>query len=94
MLHSCIFAANAGVPFLNLAYDKKSVAFCSLLGIPECVVELPEVTQELVAKKFDHLLKNRSELSTRILEKRAWLRSLGRSFLDKVVAQACEHKNP
>ena len=37
MLHSCIFASNQEVPFFNVAYDQKSIAFCELLGISPSV---------------------------------------------------------
>jgi polysaccharide pyruvyl transferase WcaK-like protein len=84
MLHSCIFAANAGVPFLNLAYDRKSMAFCSLLDIQECAIEHSQVTRDILVKKLEDLLGNRSRLSKKIVEKRACLRSESRKFLDKV----------
>ncbi len=92
MLHSCIFAANSSVPFLNIAYDKKSVAFCSLLDLPECVIEHSEVTQARLTEKFVHLHKNRAEISSRIMNKRIWLRSECRSFLDRVVTATAERE--
>jgi polysaccharide pyruvyl transferase WcaK-like protein len=90
MLHSCIFSANAGVPFLNLAYDSKCLAFCSLLGIPECAVEHSQVSAGLLTKKFDELLKNRSEISKKIIVRRAWLRSESQRVLDKMVKLVAE----
>jgi len=63
MLHSCIFAANAGTPFLNIAYDRKSLAFASLLGLPQCALPYQEAAPETLRPSFDGLYRERERLS-------------------------------
>jgi polysaccharide pyruvyl transferase WcaK-like protein len=93
MLHSCIFAANAGVPFLNMAYDRKCLAFCALLDVPECGFAHDRVSFDLLKTRFDHLFENRSALSEKIRERRAMLRSQNRTFLKDVVRLVAEKEH-
>jgi polysaccharide pyruvyl transferase WcaK-like protein len=93
MLHSCIFAANAGIPFLNIAYDRKCSAFCALLDIPECGITHERVSFDLLKTRFDHLFENRSALSEKIRERRAMLRSQNRTFLKDVVRLVAEKEH-
>ena len=63
MLHACIFSANAGVPFLNIAYDEKSVAFCKLLAIQECCVRHTDARLTVLEDAFSSLFQKRSQLA-------------------------------
>lgn len=92
MLHSCVFAANAGVPFLNLAYDGKCSAFCASLDVPECGLTHEQVSVELLKTRFGHLFENRSALSEKIRERRATLRSRNRAFWKDVVELITERE--
>jgi polysaccharide pyruvyl transferase WcaK-like protein len=67
MLHSCIFAANRGIAFFNIAYDQKSVAFCELLGIPQCAVPHYEATADLLKERCDDLFGNREAIRNAIV---------------------------
>jgi polysaccharide pyruvyl transferase WcaK-like protein len=69
MLHSCVFSANANTPFLNIAYDSKSLAFASLLGVPDSAVPYCEFEAAGLKKRFDDLYHRRGELSE-IIERR------------------------
>jgi polysaccharide pyruvyl transferase WcaK-like protein len=62
MLHSCIFATNRGIPFFNIAYDKKSIAFCELLEIPQCAVPHQDVAAAVLKRRFDDLFDNRKAI--------------------------------
>ena len=62
MLHSCIFAANQGTPFFNIAYDQKSVAFCELLGIPQCTIAHQDATADALKKSCDGLFYSREAI--------------------------------
>ncbi|HEY2008362.1 MAG TPA: polysaccharide pyruvyl transferase family protein [Rhizomicrobium sp.] len=90
MLHSCIFAANAGVPFLNIAYDRKCLAFCASLDVPECGFTHDQISFDLLKTKFDHLLENRRVLSEKMRKRRTMLRSQNRTFLKDVVRLVAE----
>lgn len=90
MLHSCIFAANAEVPFLNIAYDVKCSAFCTSLDIPEFGIDYTKVNVELLKKRFDELFQNRGALTRKIGESKTRLRSEGRAFFNDVVELTIE----
>ena len=84
MLHSSIFAARAEVPFLNIAYDLKSVAFCSLLGIPECTLAGTELTSQALRGKFDILLEQRASLRERMATAKRNLYKAKNDFLEQL----------
>jgi polysaccharide pyruvyl transferase WcaK-like protein len=93
MLHSCIFAANAGVPFLNMAYDIKCRAFCTLLDVPECGLDSEGVSFELMKARLEELFQNRATLSVRILEHKTILRAEGLAFLKELVNLVTEQRS-
>ena len=70
MLHSCIFAANAGVPFMNIAYDNKSLAFASLLGIQECSFAHHGVDKSFLMDRFEKIYDKRVEITSIISQKK------------------------
>ena len=90
MLHSCIFAANAGIPFLNIAYDRKCLAFCDLLDVPECGFTHERIGFELLKTRFDHLFENRTALSKKMRERRTMLKSQNRAFWKDAVRLVAE----
>jgi polysaccharide pyruvyl transferase WcaK-like protein len=73
MLHSAIFAACSGKPFLNIAYDRKSIAFCELLGVPECCLPHFEVELTALEKKFALLFGKRHELTDTLTRRKKQL---------------------
>ncbi len=86
MLHSSIFSANAGTPFLNLAYDVKNLLFCEALGVPEYCIPSYELTPEQLSEKAEALLKDRERVAARIAERKASLREGNEAFLKDVTA--------
>lgn len=83
MLHSCILAANRGIPTLNLAYDSKNWAFHRLMGMGDI---LPAATAD-AEEILDHLsgmLKRRDALSQAILLRKGELRRDMDGFLVQV----------
>jgi polysaccharide pyruvyl transferase WcaK-like protein len=62
MLHSCILSANAGTPFLNIAYDEKNVAFCNLMGVPQCCVPHDSATLTVLEQRFFALFEQQAQL--------------------------------
>jgi polysaccharide pyruvyl transferase WcaK-like protein len=85
MLHSCIFSANAGTAFLNIAYDNKSMAFTSLLEIPDCSIPYYKFDADTTAR-FDILYQRRAELSATIAKRRSELCFQSQQFLTELVA--------
>jgi polysaccharide pyruvyl transferase WcaK-like protein len=88
MLHACIFAANAGKPFLNIAYDEKSIAFGKLLGMPECFLPHGNVEPALLESTFVSLFADRVSLSARLERRKKELRFALAQFSDQLAAQA------
>jgi len=88
MLHACIFAANAEVPFLNIAYDQKNIAFCNLLEIADSCIPYTRAKSAALQQKFEDLLRNRASLVKTISERKASLRQEYARFLQQVAAAA------
>lgn len=86
MLHASIFSANAGTPFLNLAYDVKNLLFCEALGVPEYCIPSYELTAEQLTEKAVALLKDRERVAAMIAERKATLRVGNEAFLVDVAA--------
>jgi hypothetical protein len=88
MLHACIFAAAAGKPFLNIAYDRKSAAFAELLGVTECYLPHSDAGLDVLEKRFSALLQKRFALSDRLERRRNILRLSQTSFAERLAAHA------
>jgi polysaccharide pyruvyl transferase WcaK-like protein len=84
MLHSCIFAANAGTPFLNIAYDQKSLAFCSLMGVPECGIAHDRADAATLAAMFASLFERRAGLAAALEEHKQELHHAQQLFARKM----------
>ena len=87
MLHACIFAAAAGKPFLNIAYDGKSLAFGKLLGMPECCVQHREAELALLESRFTLLFQNRAALREKLERHKARLQPVQARFAEELVAE-------
>lgn len=84
MLHACIFAANAQVPFLNIAYDRKNIAFCALMEVSDYCVPHEEANSNILQEKFEDLLRDRGAVASTIGLRKAALRAASRHFLEQV----------
>jgi len=58
MLHSCVMAAGAGTPEINVAYDLRNRNFARFIGCPELVVELPELKSGELLRRAKMVVKN------------------------------------
>jgi hypothetical protein len=88
MLHASIFAATAGKPFLNIAYDGKIIAFGKLLGMPECCLLPSDVEPGLLEKTFISLFEDRAALEARLGRRMKVLRLSQIRFAEELAAQA------
>jgi polysaccharide pyruvyl transferase WcaK-like protein len=86
MLHSCIFSTNRGIPFLNIAYDQKSVAFCELLGVPQCVLPHWSATATILKDRYDALFGNRDAIRQALIAAKIPLGAAQREFMQKAIA--------
>ncbi len=57
MLHSCVMAAGALTPEINVAYDLRNRNFARFLGCPELVVELPDLKKGVLLKRARTVVK-------------------------------------
>ena len=87
MLHACIFAAATGKPFLNIAYDQKSVAFGKLLGAPESCVAHGDVDLATLEQRFASLFQNRAGLSVRLEARKKALRLSQNRFAEQLAEE-------
>ena len=87
MLHACIFAAAAGKPFLNIAYDQKSIAFGKLLGVSESCLAHGDVDLPVLERRFASLFQNRAGLSVRLEARKKILRLSQNRFAEQLVEE-------
>ncbi len=66
MLHSHVFACNAGVPFISLAYDCKQQAFLQLIGQEDCHLPLMDLDYEALMAKVA-LVRHHSDHRRQVL---------------------------
>ena len=74
-LHSAIFSAIAGKPFIALSYDPKVRQFANGIGMNEYCIDINDLSREEVRSKFDSLMKNQYEVSRTINKKVLELRN-------------------
>lgn len=86
MLHACIFSTNQNVPFLNIAYDQKSVAFCDLLGVPQCVLPHTAATATALKERFDAVFATRDAVKKTLMARKLPLEEAQMKFMQEVVA--------
>ncbi len=67
-LHSLIYTARAGVPFIGLSYDPKINALAKELDIP-FVIGLDSVDADSLLKMADEIMENRSAIAEKITKK-------------------------
>ncbi len=58
MLHSCVMAAGALTPEINVAYDLRNRNFARFIGCPELVVELDDLKTGALLKRAKLVVKN------------------------------------
>lgn len=87
MLHACVFAAAAGKPFLNIAYDEKNLAFGKLLGVPECCLPHQGAQPVLLEQKFTFLFQNRAALREKLALRKMVLQLVQTRFAAELVSE-------
>jgi len=70
-LHSLIFAALAGVPFLGLSYSPKVSAFCVESGAADFLMPAEKISLRGLKRAFEKLLKEPPKISLDFLRERA-----------------------
>ncbi len=88
MLHSCILAANARVPMVNIAYDLKNTAFFELMGLPQQCLSHDRLTPERLLALVGESLERRAEIADQLRRRKAELAAATGRFADQLIAVA------
>jgi hypothetical protein len=86
MLHSAIFAVNAGVPVINIAYDGKNLGFFELLAMARWCVPADEVSAALLLDRAGEALREAPALRRQIAAETRRLRDSLDRFLAGLAA--------
>jgi len=84
MLHSCILAACAGTPTLNLAYDTKNIEFYKALGLERWCILPADYSPARFQQGFEDLLTGRAEVARQLAEARNAQLKIHASFLNEL----------
>lgn len=68
-LHALVFAALLGIPMLAINYDSKVAAFMKLIDQEEYLLNMDEVTPDILCQKANQLLICRDEVAKKIEQK-------------------------
>ncbi len=58
--HSNIFSAKMKTPFISVSYEQKMNGFVKLAGMDDYLIDITELSEELLSEKFELLEKNHS----------------------------------
>jgi hypothetical protein len=84
MLHSAIFAVNAGVPTVNVGYDVKNFAFFELLGLPAFCLAPDKSVGDAMLARAEEALADQRELRRQIAQRKTELRRVLDRFLSEI----------
>jgi polysaccharide pyruvyl transferase WcaK-like protein len=68
-LHSSVFAAAMGVPFISLAYRPKCTEFANSVGMKKYAIGTDKLSYRVLIKRFNELVKAKSRVE-RVLKKK------------------------
>ena len=68
MLHSCVMAAGALTPEINVAYDLRNRNFARFIGCPELVVELEDLKKGGLLRRAKQVIKNQDDYRDKFLK--------------------------
>jgi colanic acid/amylovoran biosynthesis protein len=68
-MHSNIFALSGGVPVIAIAYRHKTRGIMQMLGLENWVIDIQQVSGEMLVEKLARLLEQRASLRLAILER-------------------------
>jgi polysaccharide pyruvyl transferase CsaB len=74
-LHSLIFATLTRTPFIGISYSDKVASFVSEAGMDEYLINLPEISADVLDIIFSQLMENYDHVTTNLTEKNALLRA-------------------
>jgi Polysaccharide pyruvyl transferase len=91
MLHASILASNAGIPSMNIAYDRKNENFYALMGLPEMCVSHEDATPEKLLGAFVDLMHRRDAIAMQLARRKAQLLQALSAFIEDVARVREDH---
>jgi polysaccharide pyruvyl transferase WcaK-like protein len=84
MLHSAILATDAGVPTVNLGYDRKNLAFFRMMELPEQFLPAEGTCLDELVSALDRTLADGYAQHAHIAARKAVLKARMANYLDRV----------
>lgn len=94
MLHSAILASAAGVPSVNIAYDRKNFAFYDLLGMPAQCIGHAEYSGEWLDGRLSALRSERPSMVEHLTARKQALHDGQREVLRQIAEILSCHQTP
>ena len=82
-MHPAVLGVSGFVPTLCIAYDHKQIGFFNILEMPECLVEINEVTSDNLISILDYINTNKNQLREKLQEKIPELQNVLRETMEK-----------
>ncbi|MFA5754159.1 MAG: polysaccharide pyruvyl transferase family protein [Patescibacteria group bacterium] len=84
MLHSCVMAAGAGTPVVNVAYDLRNRNFARFIGCPELVVELPELAHGELLRRAKMVIARQAAYREKLIAARRRVARRSADFIQEI----------
>jgi len=84
-LHSLVFSAAVGTPFICLEYRPKCFAFSETVGFAEYCIRTDEITADKILMKFENLLSNYQKKQRELIRIVEKLREKQRNFATQII---------
>jgi polysaccharide pyruvyl transferase WcaK-like protein len=94
MMHSNVFACAAGVPFIPIAYDQKTVEFASTICLEEPPVSIFDIDEQSLFSRIVEVIQHRPALSDKIDATRRDLKARYNNFMDHIAEDIIRNAMP
>lgn len=81
-MHSNIFATSMCIPTVAIAYEKKTNGIMKMLNLEEYIVEMDNITPEMLINKVEKLIKDRNNIKKMLKVK---ISEVKNEILDKII---------
>lgn len=81
-MHPAVLGVSGFVPTLCIAYDHKQIGFFNVLDMPECVIEIRNVTSENLIDRLGYINENKDNLRNSLKEKIPELQSVIKNTME------------
>jgi colanic acid/amylovoran biosynthesis protein len=82
-MHPAVLGVSGFVPTLCVAYDHKQIGFFNNLEMPECLVEIGNISSEALVDILDHIWSNKESIRTELNVKIPELQKIIRNTMEE-----------